>query len=114
MAFPGTLDISYYQGDSHEFIIRPKNSDGSIFDLTGFSAKFYIANKRGSGATQYECLTSIASDSIICIIPPAQGRNLVAGTTYYYDVQVSKTINNTVLTLLTGKITVTADISGAV
>lgn len=114
MAFPGTLDISYYQGDSHSFIIRPKNSDGSAFDLGGFSAKFYVANKRGSGATQYECLTSLSADSLECIITPAVGRQLSPGTTYYYDVQVSNPSISAVITLLTGKISVTADISGAV
>ena len=43
MAFPGTYNFSYYKGDTSEFVIRPKNSDGSSFDLTGYTADFFIA-----------------------------------------------------------------------
>ena len=42
MAFPGTYNFSYYKGDTNEFVIRPKNSSGSAFDLTGYSAGLFI------------------------------------------------------------------------
>jgi hypothetical protein len=113
MAFPGTYNISYYQGDSYEFTIRPKTSDGSAYDLTDFSAKFYVANKRGSGATQYQCNVSISNGAIVCVIPPGVGRLLTAGTTYYYDVQIDKSAGEVIHTLLTGTISVTADVTGA-
>lgn len=117
MAFPGNYNISYYEGDTYEFKIRPKTSDGSEFDLTGYSAVFTIATARGAGATQYPCTAEISGNTVNCVILPGQGRQLTAGTTYYYDVQVSKTTTAGVLivyTLLTGSVSVTADISGAV
>lgn len=117
MAFPGTYNISYYHGDTFEFKIRPKTSDGSEFDLSGFSPLFTIATTRGAGGTQYPCTAEISGNTINCLIAPGQGRELTPGTTYYYDVQVSKTTNAGVLvvhTFLNGTVSVTADISGAV
>lgn len=114
MAFPGTHNINYYQGDSFDFSITPKNSDGSMFNLSGYSSKFFIANKRGAGATQYECVAGIFEGQVLCIIPPAVGRQLTPGTTYYYDVEITKASTSTVYTILTGTVSVTADVTGAV
>jgi hypothetical protein len=122
MAFPGTFNINYYEGDTYEFKVYPKNSVGGVFDLSGYEVKFFIANGRGRtirvngvdvSVTQYECLAEIAVDSTItCTIPPGVGRQLVAGTSYEYDVQVTKA--NKVYTVLTGSVSVTADITGAI
>ena len=115
MAFPGTFNINYYEGDTYEFKIYPKNSIGGVFDLSGYSAKFFIATARGAVATQFECDASISVDSTVtCEIKPAQGRQLVAGTSYVYDVQVSNSSTGKVHTLLTGTVAVTADVTGAV
>ena len=115
MAFPGTHNISYYQGDTLEFTIRPKAADGSAFSLDGYSSKFFIADKRGSGYTvRHECLAVISSGSVLCTISPAVGRLLSPGTTSFYDVDVNKSSGATVHTLLTGTVLVTADISGVV
>jgi hypothetical protein len=126
MAFPGTFNISYYEGDTYEFKIYPKNSIGGVFDLAGYSVKFMIANGRGATVivngtsqpvTQYECQAIIGIDSAVtCLIPPGIGRELVAGTTYVYDVQVRKPVGSTEIihTLLTGNISVTADVTGAI
>jgi hypothetical protein len=127
MAFPGTFNISYYEGDTYEFKIYPKNSIGGVFDLTvDYSVKFTIADGRGATVivngtpqpvTQYECHASIGIDSAVtCLIPPGIGRQLVAGTAYVYDVQVRKPSGATEIihTLLTGNISVTADVTGAI
>lgn len=114
MAFPGTHNISYYQGDTLEFTIRPKATDGSAFSLDGYSSKFFIADKRGSSHTvQHEGIASISNGAVLCTISPGVGRLLNSGITYYYDVQISKSNDSIVHTLLTGTITVTADITGA-
>jgi len=116
MAFPGTFNINYYEGDTYEFKIYPKDSVGGTFNLSGFSVKFFIATSRGPGATQFECLATIGPDSVVsCTIPPGVGRDLVAGVPYVYDVEVTKIDTVTkIYTLLTGNISVTADVSGAV
>ena len=114
MAFPGTFNFSYYRGDSNQFVIRPKNASGSAFDLSGYTAAFTIANRRGSTGTQYEAqaVVDTTNDLITCTILPGVGRSLAAGT-YVYDVQITTGAAN-ILTVLTGSITVTDDITGAV
>jgi hypothetical protein len=114
MAFPGSYNFNYYRGDTAEFVIRPKTANGSAFDLTGYTAEFFIANKRGSTGTQYEAqaLVSGVADTVTCTILPGVGRDLIPGN-YVYDVQIT-TGASTIFTILTGSITVTDDITGAV
>jgi hypothetical protein len=114
MAFPSTYNFNYYRGDTAEFVARPKNANnGSSFELTDYSASFTIANQRGSGATQYEAdaIVNEISDIVTCTITPTVGRTLAAGT-YVYDVEIEN--GTQIYTLLTGTITVTDDITGAV
>lgn len=114
MAFPSTYNFNYYRGDTAQFVIRPKNSnDGSAFNLTGYSAIFTIANQRGSLGTQVTAVATVdtATNIVTCTITPLVGRSLSAGN-YVYDVQIDN-ISQT-FTLLTGSITVTDDITGAV
>lgn len=117
MAFPGTYNFNYYRGDTYQFVIRPKNANGSTMSLDAYdgNAVFTIANRRGSAGTQVDATSVIdtANDILTCTIEPAQGRQLTAGTTYVYDVQIDNGAG-IVYTLLTGSITVTDDVSGAV
>lgn len=116
MAFPGTYNFNYYRGDTAEFVIRPKASNGTEFDLTGYDADFTIANKRGSGAsvTQYQAQAIVDSENntVTCTILPGTGSNLLSGS-YVYDVQIDDG-STQIYTLVTGTITVTDDITGAV
>lgn len=116
MAFPSTYNFDYYRGDTLEFVVRPK-SGNSTFQLDGYEAIFTIATERGSGGTQYDCVATIntTTDVITCTITSAVGRGIPAGS-YVYDVQITDPEPNPeiIYTLLTGTITVTDDITGAV
>ena len=117
MAFPGTYKFSYYRGDTYQFVIRPKNANGTTFALDAYAgnADFTIANVRGSTGTQISATATVdtADDIITCTITGNQGRQLVGGTTYVYDVQIDNGAG-VIFTLLTGSISVTNDITGAV
>ena len=117
MAFPSTYNIQYYQGDSYQFVIRPKTSAGEIFPITSgtYDSYFRIDTQRGGNdGDGIESSSSISDNAVTCTITPSIGNSLVAGTTYYYDVSiVSQTDPNIVYTLLTGTITITADIASA-
>jgi len=117
MAFPGTYNFSYYRGDTYQFVIRPKNANGSTMSLDAYEGNenFTIANRRGSTGTQVNATAVIdtANDLVTCTIEPSQGRQLIAGTTYVYDVQIDNGAG-VIYTLLTGSITVTDDVSGAI
>jgi hypothetical protein len=116
MAFPATYNFSYYRGDTNEFVIRPKNSDGSAFDLDGYSADFFIATARGAATSvvQYEAQAIVDSvnNLVTCTILPGVGEDLAPGT-YVYDVQIDSGAA-LVYTLLTGNISVTEQVTGAI
>lgn len=126
MAFPSTYNFSYYKGDTFEFKIYPKNSNGSAFDLTSYAlsavppgdgAKFTISNARGAAgvANKITCsaVISLSDNSIVCTITPTNGNLLNANSSYVYDVEISKGSGSIVYTLLTGNISVTDQVSGA-
>jgi hypothetical protein len=115
MAFPAIYNFNYYKGDTNEFVIRPKNSDGSAFDLTGYTADFFIASSRGDNpdfSLEADAVVNTSSDIVTCTITPSSGSTLERGQ-YVYDVQIATTGNAVVYTLLTGIITVTEQVSGA-
>lgn len=113
MAFPGTYNFNYYRGDTNQFVVRPKNSNGSAFDLAGYTAQFVVATARGSSGTQYPmtAVVNSSTDIVTCTIEPDDGRDLTPGT-FVYDVQITNGLQ--IYTILTGTITVTDDITGAV
>jgi hypothetical protein len=130
MAFPGTYNFSYYKGDSFEFNIYPKTSSGAVFDLSQYDktsgAKFTIAEERGDSgySSQIICDALISEDSsyITCTINPEQGNLLNARISYEYDVEISRDqvvtadpleIKKYVYTLVSGRVAVTDQITGA-
>lgn len=118
MAFPGELNINYYKGDTYEFKIYPQKNDGSIFDLDDYSnATLTIATERGENpTTRFFGYASIDGSGtyITCAITPENGALMNSSTTYVYDVQIYAQGSGTydkVVTLLTGSISVTDDIT---
>lgn len=117
MAYPGTYNFSYYRGDTLEFNIYPKNNSGAPFNLAGYTADFNIATARGLPTNQQiSPYVQISPDStfISCAITPTEGELLVAGTPYFYDIEVRKLDDPNyakVYTLLTGSITVQEQIT---
>lgn len=117
MAFPGTYNINYYKGDTFEFRVYPKISDGTLFDLTDYFVTFTMANKRGSG----EDVTQVAGfaekqldGSVLCTITPTAGQQI--GNNWVYDIEVYDPQDPgddypLVYTLLTGNISVTEQIT---
>jgi hypothetical protein len=120
MTFPGTYNISYYKGDTLEFRVYPKDSSGAAFDLTDYDNAsgplFTISTVRGSAglANQVQAYAEISTDNthILCAIRPSDGEELTSGTTYVYDVEISKEDSpyDIISTLLTGTITVTEQV----
>jgi hypothetical protein len=113
MAFPGFYNFLYYRGDTSQFVIQPKTSNGSTFDLTGYTAAFTVATLRGSTGVQTvaSAVVNATTDIVTCTITPSVGRTLSAAT-YIYDVQITN--GTQIYTLLTGEISVVNDVTGAV
>jgi hypothetical protein len=126
MAFPGSYNFNYYKGDTFEFKLYPKTSNGSPFPLDtylpsngGGGAGFTLATDRGSAGVsgQIECdaTISLVDNSITCVISPTNGNQLISNNQYVYDVEISKGSGNTatVFTIVTGLIDVTDQVTGA-
>jgi hypothetical protein len=122
MAFPGTYNINYYKGDTYEFRIYPKDSNGASFDLTQYgNATFTISNARGSEgvSSKIEALAVITSGNagnyITCTIRPDDSKTMDPTVSYVYDVEITKiaTPYNYVNTLLTGSLTVTDQVGNS-
>ena len=115
MSFPATFNINYYKGDFYQFVVRPKTSTGDNFPVsdTTHNAYFYISSSRGGNSSAtIEASATIDGSSIVATILPTVGNQLEQATTYFYDVSVEKKEdNNELYTLLTGTISVTADIT---
>jgi hypothetical protein len=123
MAFPGTYNINYYKGDTFEFRVYPKDSSGAAFPLAQYIApaglvKFTIAPARGAlgvGQTAIQGYAEISNDNtnILCVITPANGALMTAGTEYVYDVEIARSSASYdyVYTLLTGTVSVTAQVT---
>lgn len=116
MTFPATYNFNYYQGDIYDFVLRPKQSNGEVFDLTGYSGLFTIATERGNlasviGSSQTASVNSNLG-TVTCRITPKFGSSLT-GNSYIYDVQIRNinTAASSVYTLATGTISVTRDIT---
>ena len=87
------------------------------------SAQFTIADARGTAATLIvKGFARVWDDNtyVQCAIRPADGNQLIAGTEYVYDVEVKKPAGTSgsgqyeiIQTLLTGKITITDQVTGA-
>jgi hypothetical protein len=61
MPFPGIYNFPYYLGDTYTFVLHPKNSDGTPFDLSDYTAKFFIADRRGVLGVQHEAQAIVDS-----------------------------------------------------
>jgi len=123
MAFPAVFNISYYRGDTYEFRIYPKDASGNQFPLVGYDpisgVKFTMSTERGADgiSDQLQGYARISTDGtyIDCAILPLNGIAMDFSLNYVYDVQVFKagTPYDVVTTLLTGTISVTEQITGA-
>lgn len=105
MAYPYVYNINYYTGDTYQFVLYPKNDDGTTLDLSGFTSTLTIAPQRGAVSSTLILSPQITLDPtrILCSIDAISGGSLV-NPIYFYDVEVSN--GSDTYTLLTGQINV--------
>lgn len=121
MAFPGKYDISYYKGDTFEFRIYPKDSSGNAFQFDTFTQfRFTMSNVLGDtapvGVTKVEIdgfARNYNNQYILCAITPDNGAEMVAGQTYYYDVEIGRIASpyDQIYTLLHGTVSVSEQVT---
>jgi hypothetical protein len=126
----GTVfNLSAYRNQPTNFANTPDDVTDTAAPYD--SAQFTIAEFRGATRTvngvvqtanPIRCFARVSDDNtfVQCAIRPAEGIQLTAGTEYVYDVEVRKPAGapgsgqyEVVQTLLTGKITITDQVTGA-
>lgn len=113
MSLPPVHDFEYYIGDTGEFSVTVKNSDQTLYDLTGFTSKFVISDTLSMNPTwSIACESSIIGSTVFCTISHAMGNQLGGKTKVYYDVEV--TDGTFVLTILRGSINLTVGVNEVV
>jgi hypothetical protein len=121
----GTVfDLSPYRNQPTNFASLPDDVTDTVAPYDG--AQFTISNVRGdvglATGMPLKCFARVSDDNtfVQCAIRPGEGNQLIAGTEYVYDVEVRKEAGSPGLgqyamiqTLLTGKITITDQVTGA-
>lgn len=109
-------NLTHYRGDTLSRLITITNSDGTPFDLTGYTAFFTIKNisdnsDDDSGAILAKSWTTHSD--------PTNGKTILVATsvemsiaegTYKYDVQI-KSVANAVTTVIAGEIIILEDVT---
>lgn len=113
MSLPPTQDFEYYVGDTGGFSIDVTNDNAEPYDMTGFTAKFVIADSP-SLTPAWSVLgdAQIVGSSIFCTISPAVGNQFGNRQIVFYDVEI--TDGTLVQTVLRGSIKLTVGVNEAV
>ena len=91
------------------------DTDGTAFDLTGYTASAKMAKGYQSTQTRVIITTSINNDPTTGVITLSltadQTKALDAPARYVYDVEITKTSDSTVTRVIEGLITVSPDVT---
>jgi hypothetical protein len=96
-------------------VVRPRSSAGTPFPVSDetHNVYFYISPQRGGPAQNTIVASAVIEEgNIRATIFPSVGNQLNPATTYFYDISIERKIDtNELYTLITGNISVTADIT---
>lgn len=109
-------NLTHYRGDTLSRLITITNSDGTAFNLTGYTAFFTIKNISDNSADDS---SAILAKNWTTHSDPVNGKTILTATstemaidegTYKYDIQIKSTVN-TITTIIAGEITILEDIT---
>jgi len=110
-----TANLRIEQGATFSSDVTVKDTNGSAFDLTGYTAAAKMALGYASTRTRTTISTAIAGDATTGIITISltadQTSALDAPARYVYDVEITKTSDSTVTRVIEGIITVSPNVT---
>ena len=110
-----TANLRIEQGATFSSDVTVKDTNGSAFDLTGYTAAAKMALGYASTRTRTTISTAIASDATTGVITISltadQTSPLDAPARYVYDVEITKTSDSTVTRVIEGIITVSPNVT---
>lgn len=126
MGNPAVLNLTVYQGDTYEILMRLRLRvwneatqtwiKGGYLDLTGKTAKGQIRSSKASAtvAAEFTCQVAdqvVTKGAVLCSLTPAQTA-LLTDESYVYDIQVTGTPTD-VTTYLQGQVSVVKEVTRA-
>jgi hypothetical protein len=91
------------------------DTDGTAFDLTGYTAAAKMAKGYASTQTRVtlttQLIVTLLQVSSLLSLTADQTKNLDAPARYVYDVEITKTSDSTVTRVIEGIITVSPDVT---
>ena len=113
MAARANLQID--KGATFSSDVTVTDTDGTAFDLTGYTAAAKMALGYASTRTRVTLTKQINSDpttgTITISLTADQTKTLEAPARYVYDVEITKTSDSTVTRVIEGIITVSPDVT---
>jgi len=109
-----TANLRIDQGTSFSSDVSVTDSNGDIFDLTGYSVEGKMALGYASTRTRIVFTTAIstpASGVITLSLTADQTATLDAPSRYVYDVEITKTSDSTVTRVIEGIITISPNVT---
>ena len=107
-----TANLSVYQGDDWAATVSVTNYDGSVPDLTGYTAQsqFREASADQDPDVAAELLCTVAPPNQISLFLDHDQTTLLTDPSYYWDLQIMSPAGD-ITTILTGSVNVTAEIT---
>jgi hypothetical protein len=103
------------QGATFSSDVTVTDTDGTAFNLTGYTASAKMAKGYASTRTRTTLTTAIASDATTGVITLSltadQTNTLDAPARYVYDVEITQTSDSTITRVIEGIITVSPSVT---
>jgi len=111
MAQPADQDLTITRGDTETLIVTITTDGSTAVDITGRTYRAQIRSQQDSTTIKasFTCtVTGAASGQVTCVLSAASSAALSAGL-YFWDLE--ENASGTVSTILSGNVTVLADVT---
>ena len=102
------------QGSSFTSDVTVKDSEGSVFDLTGYSASASLAKGYDCSfydRTNFTCTIATPSTGVITLDLTADQTNALESGRYVYDVEILRASDSTITRVIEGIVTVSPSVT---
>ena len=102
------------QGSSFTSDVTVKDSEGSVFDLTGYSASASLAKGYDSSfydRKNFTCTIATPSTGVITLDLTADQTNALESGRYVYDVEILRASDSTITRVIEGIVTVSPSVT---
>lgn len=112
MSAPAPVDLTITRGDTETIVITCTSDDsGTPINIVGrtYTSQFRTSQDAVGVAATLTCtVTDGANGKVTCVLPSSQSEDLAPGL-YYWDLQ--ENASGTISTLVSGTVTVNADVT---